>query len=210
MSLSPSLLLVTILLLIAAVESQPQNAVPTAETSNTIPMQDGGRQTGGPSIRSPARLVIVDVVLSDDDRPVKGLQPGLFHILEDGHEQTIKVFEEHNSLDPSQIQVMPPLPANTYSDFPESTVTTATNVLLLDGLNTPTNDQAYARQQMIEYLKNIPAGKRIAIFALTSRLRIVQGFTDDRKVLLAALTNQRNGPNHPSFRSERRNAGSPE
>lgn len=194
MRLSRLLLIMAALPLVFAIELRPQDAEPKPELPKAAPTQNGASQTGRPNVRSIARLVIVDVVVSDDGKPVKGLQRGVFHVLEDGHEQTIKVFEEHNSLDPSQIEVIPPLPANTYGNFPESTVTTAANVLLLDALNTPTKDQAYARQQMLEYLRNIPAGRRIAIFALASRLRIVQGFTTDRTVLLAALSNQRNGP----------------
>jgi VWFA-related protein len=136
----------------------------------------------------------VDVVVSDDGKPVKGLQRPAFHVLEDGREQTIKIFEEHNSADASQIQTLPPLPANTYSNFPEATVTSAANVLLLDALNTPTKDQIDVRYQMVEYLRNIPAGSRIAIFTLASRLRIVQGFTGDKTALVAALGDKRNWP----------------
>ena len=47
---------------------------------------------------------------------------------------------------------------------------------------------------MMEYLKNIPAGTRIAIFTLASKLRIVEGFTSDRTPLLAALSDKRNAP----------------
>jgi VWFA-related protein len=169
--------------------SAPQPAAtPPTETKSA------GAQTAGPTIRSASNLVVVDVVVSDDGKPVKGLQRQAFHILEDGREQNVKVFEEHNSSDPSHMQIMPPLPPNTYSNFPETTVISAANVLLLDALNTPLKDQMYVRQQMIEYLKNIPDGSRIAIFTLASRLRLVQGFTADRTPLLAALNDKRNGP----------------
>jgi hypothetical protein len=82
---------------------------------------------------------------------------------------------------------MPDLPPNTYSDFPQFAVTSAVNVLLLDALNTPLSDQMYVRQQMLQYLKNIPPGTRIAVFTLASRLRIVQGFTTDSSVIAKAL-----------------------
>ena len=172
-------------------ESTPQPVKPSASASET---RSAAPQTGSPTIRSRANLVVVDVVVSDDGKPVKGLQRQAFHIFEDGREQAVKVFEEHNSLDASQIQSIPPLPPNTFSNFPETTVTSAANVLLLDALNTPTKDQIYVRQQMTEYLRNIPAGSRIAIFTLASMLRIVQGFTADRTALLAALNDKRNGP----------------
>lgn len=169
--------------------SPPQPANPPNPETKAAPPQ-----TAGPTIRSASSLVVVDVIVSDDGKPVKGLQKPAFQVFEDGHEQAIKVFEEHNSANASQIQSMPSLPPNTYSNFPESTVTTAANVLLMDALNTPLKDQTYLRQQMIEYLKTIPDGTRIAIFTMASKLRIVQGFTVSRAPLLAALNDKRNAP----------------
>ena len=43
------------------------------------------------------------------------------------------------------------------------------------------------RQQMIGYLGKIPAGTPMAIFTLSSQLRLVQGFTLDPAALLAAI-----------------------
>jgi len=175
-----------------AAQDSPSDAQPAGTSAPEA--KAAAPQTAGPTIRTASNLVVVDVVVSDDGKPVKGLQRQAFHILEDGQEQTVKVFEEHSSSDASHPQAMPPLPPNTNSDFPETTVSSAANVLLLDALNTPLKDQMYVRQQMIEYLKNIPGGSRIAIFTLASKLRIVQGFTADRGPLLAALTDKRNAP----------------
>jgi VWFA-related protein len=188
-------LFITALALVCALECHAQNGSsserPKPPTSGT---QSVSPRTESPSIRSAARLVIVDVVVTDDSKPVKGLPLQAFHLFEDGQEQTVKIFEEHNAADAAQVQSMPALPADTYSNFPETTVTTAAHVLLLDALNTPSKDQAYVRQQMMQYLANIPRGLRIAVFTLASRLRIVQGFSSDRAVLLAAISGKRNGP----------------
>jgi VWFA-related protein len=165
---------------------------PIAQTS-TFDNKSSSPQNGS-AIQSASNLVVVDVVVSDDGKPVKGLRPEAFRVFEDGREQNIKVFEEHNSADAAQTQKIPPLPPNTYSDFPETTVNAAANVLLLDAMNTPTKDQMYVRQQMIEYLRNVPAGTRIAIFTLASKLRMVQGFTSDQAPLLAALRDKRSTP----------------
>ena len=166
---------------------QPAMA-PSAQSKEAAP------QSSGPAIRTASNLVVVDVVVSDDGKSVKGLERQAFHIFEDGREQSIKVFEQHNSADASEVQHLPALPPHTYSNFPDTAVTTAANVLLLDALNTPMKDQMYVRKQMMEYLKNIPAGTRIAIFTLASKLRIVEGFTSDRTPLLAALSDKRNAP----------------
>jgi len=172
------------------------NAAPPAPPAQSSGTQTKSLapQTSGPTIRSASSLVIVDVVVTEEGQPIENLQRQAFHIFEDGREQTVKVFEEHNSANPSQIQSIPPMPPNSYSDFPETSVTSAANVLLLDALNTPMKDQMYVRQQLIEYLKNIPVGTRIAIFTLASRLRIVQGFTSNQVPLLAAWNDKRNAP----------------
>jgi len=139
-------------------------------------------------IRGTASLVILDVVVTHNDHPVTGLQQQAFHVFEDGREQTIKTFEEHSpGREEPDLAKPPTLPPNTYTNVPEPSTGNAINVLLLDALNTPPGDQAYARHKIIEYLKTIPPGTRLAIFTLASRLRLVQGFTTDSVVLLAAL-----------------------
>jgi VWFA-related protein len=182
--------------LVFAIAMSAQDPAPTPQPARAPSTQskEAAPQSSGPAIRTASNLVVVDVVVSDDGKPVKGLERSAFHIFEDGREQSIKVFEQHNSADASQVQRLPVLPLHTYSNFPETTVTNAANVLLLDALNTPMKDQMYVRKQMTEYLKNIPAGARIAIFTLASKLRIVQGFTSDRAPLLAALSDKRNAP----------------
>ena len=60
-------------------------------------------------------------------------------------------------------------------------------------------DQAYVRQQMLAYLKNIPPGTRIAIFTLASRLRMAQGFTADPRPLVAALNSKKGLPTQSSL-----------
>jgi VWFA-related protein len=143
--------------------------------------------TAAPFLRSTANLVIVDVVVTHDGHPVKGLQREAFGVLEDGHEQSIKSFEEHGPVvEEANAERLPAPPPNTYTNVPETTGD-AINVLLLDAVNTPFADQAYARKKIIEYLKTIPTGTRMAVFTLASRLRLVQGFTTDSAVLLAAL-----------------------
>ena len=60
-------------------------------------------------------------------------------------------------------------------------------MLLMDCLNTQMADQQFVHQQTIKYLKTLPAGARVAIFTLSSRLRMVQEFTSDSSRLLEAL-----------------------
>jgi VWFA-related protein len=170
--------------------------VPPSQTGR-VPAGSNGQasQTAIPSFKSASNLVLVDVVVTHNGQPVKGLQKETFHVIESGREQAIKVFEEHTSEETSQIQRQP-LPPATYSNFPDSTIATSANVLLLDALNTPMENQLYIRQQLIAYLKKIPPGTRIAIFTLASRLRFVQGFTSDISSLLAVLNDPKNTASH--------------
>ena len=165
----------------AQVKSQP------AQPSQTTP-------TAPPALASTlqvrANLVLVDVVVTNGGVAVGGLPKGQFHIFEDGNPQQITIFEEHRPEDSPVVSKIPSLEPNIYSDFPEFAITSAANVLLLDALNTPLSDQVYVRQQMTQYLRNIPPGTRVAVFTLASRLRMVEGFTTDSTVLAKALAGE--------------------
>jgi VWFA-related protein len=82
----------------------------------------------------------------------------------------------------------PALPPNTYSDFSPYPPSSAVNVLLIDDLNTPLTDHVYARKQIVASLKQLPPGTRMAVFTLSSRLRMVQGFTTDADLLARATS----------------------
>jgi hypothetical protein len=60
-------------------------------------------------------------------------------------------------------------------------------VILLDGLNTQFTDQAFARQQVIEFLLQIKPQDRVALYTLGNELKILHDFTGDASSLLAAL-----------------------
>src|SRR5260370_24666150 len=61
-------------------------------------------------------------------------------------------------------------------------------VLLLDGLNTPPQNQSYLRQQMLKFLANhFDPSYKIAVLALTNKVLVLQDFTSDPKLLKAAL-----------------------
>lgn len=151
-----------------------------------------------PTFQANANLVLVDVVVRDHGHPVLGLQQSDFEVLQDGKPQAITVFEEHKATDVQESPKPPALPPHVYSDFPQDRITSAANVLLLDALNTPQNDQTFARAQMLQYLRTLPAGTQIAVFTLASRLRMVSGFTTDVASVEEAL-NPKNNPAQPSI-----------
>src|ERR1700677_1528511 len=111
-----------------------------------------------PTLRTSANLVVVDVVATDHDRPVLGLDKSAFHILEDGKEQTISSFEAHEPAAAPPAFKVQALPPNTWTNLPVYPPSSAVNVLLLDGLNTQLSDQMHVRQTMIKYLGKIKPG----------------------------------------------------
>src|SRR5205807_7097718 len=53
-------------------------------------------------------------------------------------------------------------------------------VILFDALNTEFTDQAYARQQVVKFLRQLKPEDHVAIYLLTTKLTILNEFTQDR------------------------------
>ncbi len=147
-----------------------------------------------PTLRANAQLVIVDVVVLDKNKqPVHGLKAEDFTLLENGTVQTFKGFEEHTALTAEQLakeQALTPavkLQPGTFSNFAAARFDGPMNVLLLDKLNTSKADQKQMQKQINDYLDHARPGQRIAVFALTDQLTMVQGFTDDVEALRKAV-----------------------
>jgi VWFA-related protein len=186
---SSALRLVLLLGGLASLLSPPlpsQTASPTAQ-----PVAGGGSV-----FQANARIVVLDVVVSGKNRrPLTGLHKQDFVLSEDGHPQTITFFEEHSSAQPlpANQETPPDLPPNVFTNIPRVKSGDPVTVLVLDSLNTPLDDQRFVRAQMLKYLKKLEPGRRIAIFILGTQLRLLQGFTDDPALLLAAINERKNG-----------------
>ncbi len=188
-------------LILASVISGPSSAA----QSPAVPVQQPVPATSAPAtegnagatvLHENANLVLVDVVVTNRDKAVHGLERQRFHVFEDGHEQAIASFDEHRAPDVGAAGPMPlmkrtPLPPHTYTNIPDYPEASAVNVLLLDGLNTPLNDQINVRLKMIQYLGKIKPGTSLAIFGLSSRLRMIAGFSTDLAALTEALKSRR-------------------
>jgi len=147
----------------------------------------------GPTLKTTARLAVVDVVVTDqNDQPVPGLRKEDFSVFEDGKLQTISIFEEHTGKPPAAIKP-PILPPNTFDNAPRADAPDSLNVVLLDALNTPLGDQSEVHQQVLKYLTGIHPSAPMAIFILSTRLRLVHGFTSDLSALLAVLNDKKSG-----------------
>jgi VWFA-related protein len=157
------------------------SAATPASASTSI---SSGTQSKPPSdtpiFRSDTQLVLMDVSVTDaHGAPVKGLQAGDFTLLEDGKPQAIRVFETHGAESSHNASTEKPLPPGTFSNRISASTDTPLDILLFDMLNTSPDDQAYARDQMLQYLRNMPKGKLLSLFVLGTHLQMIQGFTDD-------------------------------
>jgi VWFA-related protein len=148
-------------------------------------------------IRTDSNLVLVDVVVSEGGGPVRGIDRSHFHVLDDGNEQTISAFDEHRPASANGIAAVrkqPALPPETYTNVPIYPEAPAFNVLLLDGLNTPMENQMDVRRRMIGFMGKIPPGTSLAVFTLSSRLRMVQQFTTSAADLAKVLRSDKATP----------------
>lgn len=125
---------------------------------------------------------------------MKGLQQGDFQVLEDGKPQTVRYFKEFTE---AQRTEAPParakevLAPNVFSNYALPAGEGAVTVVLLDLLNTPLADQAYAQNQLVKFLRNKPGDARFALCVLGDRLQMIQGFTEENATLLAAAKGKR-------------------
>jgi VWFA-related protein len=149
-----------------------------------------------------SRAVLVDVIVTDrNGNPVRGLKQEDFRVREQGNPQTINYFEEHDRdflARRRQNGELPQLPPNVFSNFSPLPTPPAVNILLLDALNTPMNDQMYLKKAAEHYLKTLKPGTRLAIFTMSMRLSFIQGFSDDPAVLARALGYRKNDKSEPA------------
>jgi len=139
-------------------------------------------------LHTTANLVLVDVTITDRDHPVLGLDRSRFRVFEDGREQSISSFDEHQPpATPAACAKRAQLPPHTYSNIPAAPESAALNVLLLDSLNTPTANQQELRRQMLAWAGKVPPGTPLALFMLSNQLRLVTGFTADIAQLTRGL-----------------------
>ena len=158
-----------------------------------------------------SRLVVVDVVAVDHKgQPVNDLTADDFTILEEGKEQKINVFSFQHPVGSTEsggaMSAPLKLPPHVFTNMPRTHKGGALNVILLDALNTKTNNQAYVREQMLKFLAKIPEGQPVAVYALGLKLRLLQDFTSDPAVLKEAITHLKDKPspilNNPTGNGE--------
>ncbi len=144
-----------------------------------------------PVIKVKSNLVILDVVATDkNDRVVRDLKKEDFTVFENGVKQTIGTFESP--------AVQPPVPAapmldrNGHPNWGESPIT----IIVLDQLNTPLEEIAFAREQLFKYLQAQQAqlAEPTSLIVLNDRgIQDATPATRDRDALLATARHEQVG-----------------
>jgi len=150
-------------------------------------------------LRATTRLVQISVVVQDKKGvPAADLKKEDFQIRDNGKPQQITEFSvESNGKLPSAPEK---LPDNVFTNQLEQRAGTPSSVtiILLDGLNTKWEDQAYAKAQVVKFLQTIQPGDRVGIYTLGRGLRVLHDFTTDSSALLDRLK-RFNGQNLPDL-----------
>ncbi len=152
-----------------------------------------------PTISTTTRLVLVDVIATDGEgRPVTDLQAPDFVVEENGKPQKISSFVRMPEQD-EPLAPPPPLPSDVFTNDPRYHVVTAPPmIVLLDLLNTPTTDRPRVRLAMIDFIQErLRPGQPTTVFLLGSKLLLLQNFTDDPRILLAAMDRVKGTPREP-------------
>jgi len=171
---------------------------------NSLPAQSDSSQKSDasetPTFRTTVRRVIVDVVVrNSNNRPVHGLTARDFVVAEDGRMQDILSFDVHDFDSPS-ISLPPNAPhqpTNHFVNIPAIPERGPLYVILYDLVNMETDDQIDARRQVLKFINSKPAGTRFALFVRSDSLYLVQGFTEDKDLLFAALDPKNPKPHVP-------------
>jgi VWFA-related protein len=205
---------------------QPPSGVSTSPSPSTVTdtAEKNSTATNPPvtTFKVSSKAVVVDVVVTDSKgHPIRGLSQQDFQITEDKKPQDIRYYREFTESEPSAPsssgpmsasqagsalsvsatpQATPAAPApspNVFNNRAQGSQAGAITMVLFDMLNTPPQDQAYARLQLIKFLQSKPKISQFALSTLSSGeypLRLIQGFTADETVLLASAKGKNGQP----------------
>jgi VWFA-related protein len=147
-----------------------------------------------PLVKAQTNAVVVDVVVTDrNGKPAPGLSKQDFDLTEDGKPQAIDFFEEH-SVTSAPAAALPKLPPHVFSNEPWGSQSDSVTVLLLDSLNASEANQANVHKHVVNFLRNLHPDGPIAIFSLNTKLHLLQEFTSDTSLLIAAVNSKAAAP----------------
>ncbi len=150
-----------------------------------------------------SELVLIPAIVTDrSGNHIGGLKQEDFTVLENGSQRKIATFEEIVSV-PHLIS-RPVTPNEFSNSLAAGPSVGRITIIVLDFINTPFLDQAYARQELLSYLsQSLDPREPTGLYTLTrSGLHVIHDFTTDPSVLVAALQLVRGDANPPIDSSE--------
>jgi VWFA-related protein len=156
------------------------------------PAQEAPATPPGPTIRSTATEVMLDIVVRDKHgKPVNNIKPGEIEVYEDGVRQELKGFrfvgereaqaQRAAAANAARGVQAPPQPARPLRSV---------NLVPIVFYNLDPVSRTRAVQAVDEFLKNdLPPDTYIGLFLLDDHLRAVYPFTNDRAEIARALPN---------------------
>lgn len=146
-----------------------------------------------PVLHSNTRLIQVDVVAEDKKgHPLLDLTREDFEIYDQGKIQKVRIFTKgsvESSPVTSQTVDLKSGAGISFTNMAESRSSPgAVTIILIDSLNTKWVNQAYARQQIIKFLRQIEPTDHIAIYSMGfGGFRVLHDFTQDASELVRKL-----------------------
>jgi VWFA-related protein len=148
-----------------------------------------------PVIKVTTRLVEINVVARDQHGPIANLTKDDFKIYDQDKPQQIALFQMNGapaaSPAPSSAQASVAQPGVFTNQTPASNG--PSTVILLDGMMTGAMDQVSAKGQILKFLQQVKPQDRVAIFAMSGQLQMVQDFTGDADMLAHSMQVQQWG-----------------
>jgi VWFA-related protein len=144
-----------------------------------------------PTFTARSELVMVPVIVTDNyGVHIHNLKKEDFNLLEDGKLQPLVSFEEfqESTRSPQRVSARPTEFSN---HLLKDASPTQLIILVFDMVNTPIQDQNYARKELLEYLSD-SSGRvsPMCLVAFTRRgIKVIGDFTTDPKTLAAGLKN---------------------
>jgi VWFA-related protein len=182
---------------------------PTSAAESTAPEISVAETTGLPdipvfprptsqdssfSLRTTARLVDVGLVVYDKKgNPVTNLKPEDFEIYDNGRKQSIRFFSQAGVEEEARPSGQPvfsnrrPAAGDATPEIggTEGSVT----ILLIDARNLAWTDLTYAREQILRFLRGLPAKERVGLYVIKGNgFRVLEEETAAHGVLAAKLS----------------------
>ena len=159
------------------------------------PAQDAA-EASDVRFRINARLVDVNLVALDKKgRPITDLKPEEIEIYDNGVKQNVRSFSRAHaeSTDAPEAAPAATTKEGTFSnksakDAKAQNAEGNTIVLLLDGSNLALRDFGLAKQQVMQFLKTVPANQRVALYAMRYHgYQVLEEATSDHERIAARL-----------------------